>query len=111
MILTAALAPDSGPIPRTQVSATRPLSRLMPAVSWGVVSAVTIGTGLYAGIELRMATSHHLAAGVLSRDIVVDSRLYHDWSAGGADCGYCENIVGDVIMRIADIFLPFRGSF
>jgi peptide/nickel transport system permease protein len=97
LIFTAALAPYLAPFPE-DVSATHPAQRLRPPSWEHPLGTDTLGRDIYSRILYGGRNTLVISVTVVTACIVIGV-------PAGLIAGYCENFVGNMIMRIADIFL------
>ncbi len=97
LILTSTLAPYLAPFPE-DVSATHPAQRLRPPSWEHPLGTDTLGRDIYSRILFGGRITLVISVTVVAACIVIGV-------PAGLIAGYSENIVGNAIMRIADIFL------
>jgi peptide/nickel transport system permease protein len=97
LLLTALMAPWLAPLPE-DVSATHPAKRLRPPSWEHPFGTDTLGRDIYSRVLYGGRITLVISITVVSACLVIGV-------PAGLIAGYRENFIGDVIMRIADIFL------
>ncbi|HEX9867280.1 MAG TPA: oligopeptide/dipeptide ABC transporter ATP-binding protein [Candidatus Tectomicrobia bacterium] len=97
LVITAVLAPYLAPFPE-DVSATHPAKRLRPPSWEHPFGTDTLGRDVYRRVLYGGRITLVISVTVVGACILIGV-------PAGLIAGYCDNIVGDVVMRLADIFL------
>jgi peptide/nickel transport system permease protein len=97
LVMTAAMAPYLAPFPE-DVSAAHPAQRLRPPSWEHPFGTDSLGRDIYSRVLYGGRLTLVISFTVVGACVLIGV-------PAGLVAGYCENIVGDVIMRIADIFL------